>query len=198
MREATNILDIGNMQPDFMGFIFYNKSPRFVGADFAMPGLLDKNVKRVGVFVNTDVSDIISTIGKHKLDMVQLHGDESTELCQKVKSQAEVIKVFSIDDTFNFNVVKPYEAVVDYFLFDTKGPQRGGNGVAFDWRALRNYKGDVPFFLSGGINSNNAAFINEINHPRLFAIDVNSGIEIRPGLKDPSKFNELNKIIKSI
>lgn len=198
MRDTENILTIGNRRPDFMGFIFYKNSPRFIGTDFAMPSSLDSNVKRVGVFVNADVGEILSAVEKHKLDIVQLHGDETVELCKKLKLQVGVIKVFSVDNTFDFEVVKPYEAVVDYFLFDTKGMQRGGNGVAFDWQVLGKYKGEVPFFLSGGISSDNAATIEEIDHPRLFAIDVNSGIEIKPGLKDLNKFNEVKKLIKSI
>lgn len=198
MRNANNILTIANMNPDFMGFIFYKNSPRFVGHDFETPNRLNKNIKRVGVFVNADFEEITSAVQRHQLDMVQLHGDETIELCRKLKSQVQVIKVFAVDHTFDFGLVKPFEAVVDYFLFDTKGAQRGGNGISFDWRLLNDYQGSIPFFLSGGISIDNIGKVAAMDHPLLFAIDVNSGVEIEPGIKDLEKFNTIRNLMKSI
>ena len=198
MRESANILGIGNMQPDFMGFIFYKESPRFVGVDFRIPDSLSKDIKRIGVFVNADFDETMAAVAKHKLDVVQLHGDETEDLCLKLKSKVQVVKAFAVDDTFDFDTIRSYETAVDYFLFDTKGAQRGGNGVAFNWQVLKKYKGDIPFFLSGGIDLDNLGGAIKINHPGLMAVDINSGIEIKPGLKDVNKFSKVKQLITSL
>lgn len=198
MRESANILDIGNMQPDFMGFIFYKESLRFVGVDFRIPDSLSKDIKRIGVFVNADFDETMSAVAKHKLNVVQLHGDETEDLCLKLKSQVQVVKAFAVDDTFDFDSIRSYETAVDYFLFDTKGAQRGGTGIAFDWQVLKKYKGEVPFFLSGGIDLDNLGEAIKINHPGLMAVDINSGIEIEPGLKDVNKFSKVKQLITSL
>lgn len=194
MRDNRNVLEVASSRPDFMGFIFYEKSPRYVGLNFKIPDDLDARIQWVGVFVNENVKTIIKLVSKHRLDFVQLHGDESPNECRELKeNRIGVIKVFSVDDDFDFGIVNAYQSVVDYFLFDTKGKARGGNGVVFNWNLLKNYEGDVPFFLSGGIDPENVNLIKKLNHKQLFAIDVNSGIEIAPGVKDISKLNLLIK-----
>lgn len=194
MRDNRNVLEVASSRPDFMGFIFYEKSPRYVGLNFKIPDDLDARIQRVGVFVNENVKIIVKLVSKYHLDFVQLHGDESPKECRELKEKGiGVIKVFSVDDDFDFGIVNAYQSVVDYFLFDTKGKARGGNGVAFNWNLLKNYEGDVPFFLSGGIDPENVNLIKKLNHKQLFAIDVNSGIEIAPGVKDISKLNLLIK-----
>ncbi|MEQ8361315.1 MAG: phosphoribosylanthranilate isomerase [Cyclobacteriaceae bacterium] len=194
MRERVNILDVSSAHPDFMGFIFYKNSPRYVGADFSIPDDLDVNIQRIGVFVNEEVGAILDLVLKHRLDFVQLHGDESPAQCKELMEKGiGVIKVFSVDDDFDFTVVDQYQSEVDYFLFDTKGKARGGNGVAFNWSLLENYKGAIPYFLSGGIDPENVNEVIGLKHEQLFAIDVNSGIERAPGSKDVSKLNLLIK-----
>jgi phosphoribosylanthranilate isomerase len=199
MVTQGNILQVAAVHPDFMGFIFYKNSPRYVGEDFQVPNNLSATIKKVGVFVNETFENMMDQIIRHKLDMIQLHGKEAPATCQLLKEAGvEVIKVFSVDGNFNFEEVVPYESVVDYFLFDTKGKWPGGNGVPFDWQTLKNYNGAVPYFLSGGINADNISQISQLQDGRLMAIDINSGVEARPGLKDMNKLNECLKNIKSI
>lgn len=199
MVIPDNILEVAGVHPDFMGFIFYESSPRYVGKDFQVPVNLPPAIKKVGVFVNETIEKMMDLVMQHKLDLVQLHGEEAPSTCQRLKEAGVgVIKVFSVDGNFSFDVVVPYESVVDYFLFDTKGKWPGGNGVPFDWQTLKSYKGTVPYFLSGGINAANISQISQLQDSRLMAIDINSGVEDRPGWKDMNKLKECLKKIKSI
>ncbi len=152
MRETENILDVANLQPDYMGLIFYEKSPRFV--ENAIPEI-SSNIKKTGVFVNATLDFILKKAHDYKLKAIQLHGEESSEFCKELKSalnkEIEIIKVFSIKESFNFEELAPYEGIVDFFLFDTKGKNKGGNGMVFNWNVLKEYPSKTPFFLSGGI-----------------------------------------------
>ncbi|TDE50037.1 phosphoribosylanthranilate isomerase [Flavobacterium sp. GT3P67] len=187
MKYPENILEVGSLLPDYMGFIFWEKSARYF--DGVIPDL-PKSIKKVGVFVNASQEEIIEKITKYDLQAVQLHGQESVEFCldlkDKINNQIEIIKVFSVDDSFDFEVLKPFETVCDYFLFDTKGKLPGGNGTTFDWKVLEKYPSSKPFFLSGGIGINEMDTVNEISKTNLplYAIDVNSKFEIEPGLKN--------------
>lgn len=184
MKYPENILEVGALLPDYMGFIFWERSARFF--DGETPNLPD-TIKKVGVFVNESVENIIEKINKYNLQAVQLHGKESVEFCLKLKSnidsEIEIIKVFSVGDDFDFDVLKPFENVCDYFLFDTKGKLPGGNGTTFDWKILEKYKSEKPFFLSGGIGIEEIPAIKNLKLP-IYAIDVNSRFEIEPGLKN--------------
>jgi phosphoribosylanthranilate isomerase len=184
MKYPENILEVGALLPDYMGFILYEKSARYFTG--TIPELI-KTIKKTGVFVNETVENIIEKIKQHNLQAVQLHGDESVEYCEELKNkinrEVEIIKVFSVGDDFDFEVLKPFENVSDYFLFDTKGKLPGGNGTTFDWKILKNYKSDKPFFLSGGIGIEEIAAIKNLKLP-VYAIDVNSKFEIEPGLKN--------------
>ena len=187
MKYPENIIEVGSLLPDYMGFIFWEKSARYF--DGVIPEL-PKSIKKVGVFVNASLEEILDKIKTHDLQAVQLHGDESVEFCETVKKNVpkltEVIKVFSILDTFDFAELKPFESVCDYFLFDTKGKLPGGNGTTFDWKVLENYPSTKPFFLSGGIGIEEMEAVNDILKTNLpvYAIDVNSKFEIEPGLKN--------------
>ncbi len=188
MKYPDNILEVGTLLPDYMGFIFWEKSARYF--DGVIPGL-PKSIKKAGVFVNATQEEILEKITKYDLQAIQLHGQESVAFCQDLRenlkqAQIEIIKVFSVDDAFDFEVLKPFEAVCDYFLFDTKGKLPGGNGTSFDWKVLEKYPSSKPFFLSGGIGMEEMDAVNEIlktNLP-LYAIDINSKFEIEPGLKN--------------
>ena len=187
MKYPDNILEVGSLLPDYMGFIFWEKSARYF--DGIIPEL-PTSIKKVGVFVNAPLVEILEKIEKHNLQTIQLHGNESVEFCENLKKntskEIEVIKVFSILNTFDFAVLKPFENVCDYFLFDTKGKLPGGNGTTFDWKVLENYPSTKPFFLSGGIGTEEMEAVNEILKTNLpvYAIDVNSKFEIEPGLKN--------------
>ena len=196
MRDANNIMQVADVHPDFMGFIFYPPSPRFVGVDFDIPNEFPKDIKRVGVFVNETSSRVAELARKNQLDFLQLHGDESVEYCLELKNAGfGVIKVFRVDVDFDFNQTDIYSEVVNYFLFDTKGKYYGGNALKFDWALLKKYDQKIPFFLSGGIDINDVNTILELEGMNLVAIDINSGVEQSPGLKDIIKLSEvINKI----
>jgi phosphoribosylanthranilate isomerase len=186
MKFPQNCLEIASLQPDFMGFIFYEKSPRNLETD--LPSL-PKSIKKVGVFVNETYDFIASKIEHYQLDYVQLHGEETPELCAKIENKfVKVIKAFSVDNNFNFNTLKEYKNSCSYFLFDTKAPLYGGNGFAFDWTILNNYTVDKPYFLSGGIGveSKNELqdFLKSTAAKNCFALDLNSKFEITSGLKN--------------
>jgi len=197
MREPENILEVGTLEPDFIGFIFYNQSPRCVARNFKIPELT-KSIKKVGVFVNETFENIFDTVNKHALDFAQLHGNEPVRICEKLK-QADigVIKAFSMDQHFDFDKLNPYKSVVDFFLFDTKGKFYGGNASTFDWNVLRQYDQKTPFILSGGISLENVHDIAKLKGMNIHAVDINSGVEIEPGVKDVNTINQLMKILKS-
>lgn len=186
MKFQENITQVADLQPDYLGFIFYEKSPRFFNGNIPK---INPNIKKTGVFVNAEMSYISGKIKQHNLKAVQLHGSESVTFCKEIKEehhQIEIIKAFSVGDTFNFNTLTGYTSVVDFLLFDTKGKQPGGNGYTFDWQLLNNYPFDVPFFLSGGIGLDEVKSLQRIKSSRLplYAIDINSKFEISPGLKN--------------
>ncbi len=192
MRNAENIRQVSALQPNYMGFIFYEKSPRYVGADFIMPSGFPKEIKRVGVFVNHTTQFVVDEIGRHHLDYAQLHGDESMTYCEELKEYSiKIIKVFRVDEDFDFANTKQFESVADFFLFDTKGKLYGGNAQPFDWTLLNQYNQAVPFFLSGGIQFENIIKLASLSSLNIHAVDINSGVEDEPGLKNVSKISKI-------
>ena len=198
MKFPKNIKEVGNLHPDYMGFIFYPKSKRFVGENFSYKSIekIAKSIKKVGVFVNETAENILDVYDKYSLNAVQLHGNESVETCAKIKKKGiEIIKAFSIDENFDFDSLKSYQAVCDYFLFDTKTLDFGGSGKTFDWNLLEKYKLSKPFFLSGGLSLSTISKIKKINHPMLVGLDFNSQLEDKNYTKIIEEVNELiNKI----
>jgi phosphoribosylanthranilate isomerase len=198
MKYPDNILEVGELLPDYMGFIFWEKSARYF--DGIIPNL-PKSIKKVGVFVNATLEKILEKIEKYDLQAVQLHGHESVAFCielkNKIETKIEIIKVFSADEHFDFAILKPFEPVCDYFLFDTKGKLPGGNGTTFDWKVLENYPSAKPFFLSGGIGIEELENVKQIVKTNLpiYAIDINSKFEIEPGLKNVQLCNDaINRV----
>ena len=200
MKYLENIQEVAALQPDYLGFIFYEKSKR--NFDGIIPEL-PKSIKKTGVFVNANLDDVLARINQYDLQAVQLHGDESPEYCSdllRVVSDSainfvEVFKVFSIGEDFDFNQLKVYKDLVTYFLFDTKGKERGGNGVVFDWSVLEKYPYSKPFFLSGGIGLEQLEEIDKITKTSLpiYALDVNSQFEIEAGLKSVENIKEFKR-----
>lgn len=197
MRDPENILEVANIAPDFMGFIFYDRSPRYVGDNFKMPEFSEVT-KKVGVFVNESTDVMIDTSNKFCLDFLQLHGHESVDQCRELKrAGVGIIKVFSMDNQTDLDLTLPFASVADYFLFDTRGKYYGGNSTTFDWGILNQYHGEVPFFLSGGITPEHIEEVKQIGHSQLWAIDVNSGVEIRPAFKDVEKVKAIRTTLNS-
>ena len=194
IKYADNIQAVAQLQPDYMGFIFYEKSPRYFSVE--MPEL-PKNIKKTGVFVNASAEEIIQKIKKYNLQAVQLHGDENSAFCEDLSIALsavegslplEIIKVYSIKNEFDFSILKDFEPFVDYFLFDTKGKERGGNGYTFDWSVMKDYPSTKPYFLSGGIGLDEVeqllSFLQSQESKYCHVIDVNSKFEDLPGLKN--------------
>lgn len=196
MREAENLSSISALKPDYLGLIFYKGSPRNVSEKI---NVLTPNIKRTGVFVNASEEEIFQKVISYELAAIQLHGEETPEFCRSLrkklsenKKSCELIKVFGIREDFDFQILKPYEGTVDFFLFDTKGENRGGNGIVFNWKVLEDYPSATPFFLSGGIGPEEAKAIKKLYHTfqkrqkeqLFYGIDVNSKFETAPGLKD--------------
>lgn len=199
MRDNQNIKDVLTFNPDYMGFIFFHKSPRNLDDNW-FPEILKSfpsTTKKVGVFVNETLEIIIKKVNKYKLDMVQLHGSESVAYCQKLRSlNVSIMKAFSVDEDFDFETVKAYEKACTQFLFDTKAKGGyGGHGKTFDWTLLDQYTLDTPFLLAGGIDLNNIEELKNIHNPALAGIDVNSKFEIEPALKDIEKLRQLRKAL---
>lgn len=199
LRDVENVNDvIGNASPDFLGFIFYEKSSRQVD-ETKLPDIisnLPSSVKKVGVFVNATTSVMLEKAEKYKLDFLQLHGNEPAKQCKELSERGQkIIKAFGIRQHFDFDQLQDYVPYISYFLFDTKGEKEGGNGYSFDWKILNSYDQKIPFFLSGGIGLENIEEVKEFNNLNIFALDVNSKFEISPGLKDIVKVKALrNKI----
>ena len=187
LRSQENIREVLHYQPDFMGFIFFDRSPRFVGENHQWIGELETgpSVRKVGVFVNDTVNNMMKITRETGIDFVQLHGREKPDTCGILKRKGlQVIKVFSVGDHFSFEEMNKYIGRVDFFMFDTRGKYLGGNGIPFDWSLLEKYPYQVPFFLSGGIGIDNIGHVKFLNHPMLYAVDVNSRLESEPGIKD--------------
>ena len=190
MRDPENISGVVAALPDYLGFIFYPKSKRFVGFE-PFPEVLAEipvSVKKVGVFVDETPDKVLEISKGWKLDVVQLHGKETPEYCIQIKNSGIIVfKAFAVDELFDFGILDTYSGVCDYFLFDTKGNLPGGTGQKFNWQLLESYKLNVPFFLSGGISLDDLNTIKEFSHLQLFGVDINSGFEISPAVKDIRK-----------
>jgi phosphoribosylanthranilate isomerase len=201
MKNPENTREVAALHPDYLGFIFYEKSPRNFQGEIPE---IDPNIKKTGVFVNASVNFIIAKVEKYNFQAIQLHGNETPEFCTELKValnetklyknsiSTEIIKVFSIKDEFDFNRLNAFEGKVDYFLFDSKGKNKGGNGITFNWDVLKDYPSSTPFFLSGGIGLEEVeqiaefqTYLQKIGKEKLLvAIDVNSRFEIEPGVKN--------------
>lgn len=198
MKFPENALQVAALQPDYLGFIFYPHSPRFVGYEVNEElAMLRLSAKKVGVFVDKDFTTIKNIIQTYQLDAVQLHGNEPAEMCAALKDKVEVIKAFGVGDHFDFDQLKTYENVVDYFLFDTKTTVYGGSGEAFNWQMLEKYHLDVPFFISGGLSNENISSVLNFKHPAFYGVDLNSRFEDEPSLKNIKKLEEAFRLIKA-
>ena len=200
------------MNIDFLGFIFYEKSPRFVLNHLSLKEISEINHQgKVGVFVNETVEKIVEISEKANLNFIQLHGDEDEEfilsLSQRLSKDVKIIKVFRVGETFNFQF-SIFNSLVDYFLFDTDSKAFGGTGKTFDWKILNEIEIPKPYYLSGGIslenikNLQNFVKVNmsenktltKLNTP--FALDINSKFETEPGIKNLEKIKTFKSLLK--
>lgn len=194
-----NTAEVAVLKPEYLGFIFWKPSKRYFEGN--MPHL-PHSIKKAGVFVDADVAEIKALVKQYGLLMAQLHGKESPAFCKELKKeipQLKIIKVFLIKDNFDFNELLPFEAVCDFYLFDTKGKLPGGNGYTFNWSLLENYPSTKPYFLSGGIGLSELESIVEFaKKPEAkycHAIDVNSKFELEPGLKNIEELIKFKKLL---
>lgn len=197
LKYPDNIKAIEALNPQYMGFIFYGRSPRFVaGVDAGALAAIPSSIIKTGVFVNENAEQIQQLIERYGFGAVQLHGDESPEFAEQFKGKVQVLKAFGVNEDFDFEQLNNYAGKVDYFLFDTKTDAHGGSGKTFNWEILNRYKLDVPFFLSGGLSLDNLDQISKITHPQFYGVDLNSKFEIEPGLKDIEKLKRAFGLIK--
>ena len=196
LREVDNIKDIVQLPIDYIGLIFYDKSPRFVEKVLDLPK--DEHIKRVGVFVNASIDYIVQKIKDYQLDCVQLHGNESVEFCQQLLDTCHVsiVKAISVATKEDVRIAENYTSVADVLLFDTKVPTHGGSGEKFDWDIIHAYQGNKPFLLSGGISKDDVESIRNIKHEQFLGIDLNSKFEISAGYKNVQLLNDFVKAIK--
>jgi phosphoribosylanthranilate isomerase len=218
MRDAENIREVEQLSKelsiinsqlsiDLMGFIFWPKSSRYVSE---RPAYLPAKCKRVGVFVDENPETIKKIAEDYALDIIQLHGTESPDFVRRLRSvygdSVAVIKAFNIATKEDLDATKPYEGLVDYFLFDTRATMPagspagsvlpGGTGAQFDWSVLADYVGETPFLLSGGIGPDDADRVRAFHHPKCIGIDLNSKFEVSPALKDVEKLKRFLENVK--
>ena len=197
MREPGNIREVAGLNPDYMGFIFYPASKRYAGR-LSPSDLMNitGDIKRVAVFVNASREEIVSTCKAYSIRILQLHGDEPPAFCRLLREEGfQVIKAFRVGQGSDMKKMEAFAEVCDFILFDTSGEGFGGTGLKFDWNQLQDYTLELPFFLSGGIAPGDAGRIKDMDIPQLYAVDLNSRFEIKPGLKDKE---ELEKFIRKI
>lgn len=201
MKYRENIEELIRLAPDYIGFIFYPKSNRYAKDELSsFPEVINLPIEKIGVFVNETIENIVEVCSNYVIKIIQLHGKEEPDFCRQLKEKGyKIIKAFSVDDVFDFNSTIRYERACDYFLFDTKasGDTYGGTGKKFDWKLLKNYKGKVPFFLSGGIDTEDITHIKNLLSMNIHSLDINSRFEISPGLKDVEKIRKFKEEIEA-
>lgn len=197
LKHQSNIEELMNAKIDYLGFIFYKKSSRYIddSISFDFVRQIPKHIQKVGVFVNETADNILNTVAHYNLDVAQLHGDESEKLCEELKPYVTIIKACRIHDHFDFTTLEKYFPHVNFFLFDTDTKTYGGSGQQFNWELLNQYTYNKPFFLSGGIDDSSIKQLQQFNHPQLHAIDINSKFEISPALKDVKKIKQFIQTI---
>jgi phosphoribosylanthranilate isomerase len=205
-KNVENFTSLAELEPDYVGFIFYPKSKRFVEDESVLE--VFPYAEKVGVFVNETIENILNKVERFKLDVVQLHGDETPDFCEQLINQKhqrlltdenfldfKIWKAIGISTLEDIQQLTTYQQVVDSFVFDTKSADYGGTGKKFDWQLLTNYQLSTPFLLSGGIKLEDAFLLKNFQHPRCIGFDINSGFESEPGIK---KIEEVKQFIDVI
>ena len=198
ITDMKQLHQLEGLDIEFAGLIFYKDSARFAGDK--IPGAelkkADLDLRKVGVFVDPELIDVLDVIDAYGIDVVQLHGNESPQLCEDLSAEVEVIKAFRIEPGANIDrMIKPYDAVCDYYLFDSTGKKEGlaGNSAKFDWELLGKSKIEKPFFIGGGINPEDSGLLLDFSHPDFFGVDLGLGFEKSPGVIDMAKLLKFKK-----
>lgn len=202
ITQLKQLQQLDGLDVNFAGIIFHKDSPRYAEGKIEAEAVkeADFDLKKTGVFVNPELIDVLDAIDNYGLDVVQLHGNETPEMCDDLSTEVEVIKAFAIGDgdTDIDEMVAPYDAVCDYYLFDTRSASgdAGGTGKKFDWSVLSKARIEKPFFISGGIGLEDAAAIKAFRHPDFFGVDINSRFEKEPGVKDMALVLQFRQALK--
>ncbi|MBK0381060.1 phosphoribosylanthranilate isomerase [Mucilaginibacter segetis] len=197
LKYQDNINAVADLAPDYMGFICYDRSPRFIGQmENDLFDELPNSIIKTAVFVNENAEQVSKLIALYKFSAIQLHGNESPDFCNRFKNKVTVIKAYGVDEDFDFGILERYKNNVDFFMFDTKTAEHGGSGRKFNWDILNKYELNVPFFLSGGLSPDNMEEVKKIDHPMFYAVDLNSRFETSPGIKDINKLTTAFNTIK--
>ncbi|MDP2088331.1 MAG: phosphoribosylanthranilate isomerase [Flavobacteriaceae bacterium] len=200
MKYPQNIEEIALLKPNYMGFIFYEKSARFIGNQLSKATFqsIPTSTKKVAVFVNESAENIEEIYQMYHFDFIQLHGHETPEFCKKLNNKGiNIIKAFAVNEDFDFTILDDFEAYCELFLFDAKGINFGGNGQSFDWNLLQKYHLNTPFFLSGGIGLENIQAALNFKHPLLFGLDLNSRLELNTAIKSVEITEQIFKTIRT-
>jgi phosphoribosylanthranilate isomerase len=190
ITSVEQLKDLQLIGVDYAGLIFYPLSPRFVGKHKMQASETNEqqiSIRKIGVFVNQQEDDLLKLVDDWGIEMVQLHGEETPDYCERISKQVKVIKAFRVGTVDDIELmVSPYRDVVDYFLFDTMGEKYGGTGKQFDWNLVSNKALGKPYFLSGGIGADMDKELNDFASTQkdLYAVDVNSKFEVSPGIKN--------------
>lgn len=202
MTQKEQVESLSDLGVSFAGFIFYPKSPRYVFREMTASQIRKvNNINKVGVFVNAPMDEVLHLVDECRLQMVQLHGDETPKYCDRLSDYVSVVKAFRLSDNDSVEwMTHPFDDVCDHYLFDTMGAGYGGTGKKFDWTVLQGQQINKPFFLSGGIEKGDEERIqNFTSDPvakNLFALDINSKFEISPGIKNLELVKEFTSKLK--
>jgi phosphoribosylanthranilate isomerase len=196
LRNPANIAEVIMLEPQYMGFILYGGSPRYVSMKeyCNLIKIIPVSIRKVGVLVNEPLKEALKVAQSGVFDLIQLHGNESVDYCRKLSQEIGIIKAFSVSEALPDNLSE-YNSYCKMFLFDTAGEKYGGTGKMFDHRILSGYSPDTDYILSGGISADDSTYIKSMNSDRMVAVDLNSRFEIRPGIKD---INLLKNFIEKI
>jgi phosphoribosylanthranilate isomerase len=199
MRDELNIRELVKIHPDYIGFIFYQESKRFIGENFNLKILeyIPESINKVGVFVKATKEYILERMNIFGLNLVQLHGGEPVEFCKELNNEGiSIIKAFGVDEKFDFKTLNLFKPYCKYFLFDTKCDIYGGSSRKFNRDIFKEYDNEKPFFLSGGISLEDADSIKDLENLNIHAVDINSRFELKPGLKDILRIKKFIKKLK--
>jgi phosphoribosylanthranilate isomerase len=210
LREPDNLAGVNGLGIDLLGLIFHSDSPRFAGQP-SLAEWIERNqdlfseTELTGVFVNAEIDYVLNTVHDYSLDWVQLHGNESADYCEELKllwsvntlRKAKISKAFAITKDFNFSDTDPYARSCELFVFDTGGhATAGGTGQKWNWEKIAEYKGPIPFLLSGGIGPEDAEAVCAVDHPQFAGIDLNSRFESEAGIKDIDRLRDFLRAVR--